>query len=164
MGKLSLVAGALRRLPEAASLIRQHGRPPGVLYFGGSPGDDLLATAVVQQWHKVRGTKPWYLTRHPALFEGNPDVGLVRDYAPELAGALSFLGVERVRLKYHDYDAAEDRSVAPKDHIINLMGQSAKLPAMLNPVPRIYLTVEEFEKARRSKPFLVLQSSVLGRR
>jgi hypothetical protein len=132
-----------------------------VLYFGEAPGDDLLATAVLRHWHEVRGSRAWYLTRHPQIFQGNRDVGLVLDYSPELAGALNVLGVPRRRLTYHPYDPATDRSVAPRDvHIINLMCQAAGLPAIADPVPVLTLAPEEIVRAGRTR--VAVQSSVMG--
>ncbi len=157
------LARAAALLPRAASLVRTHGRPPAVLYFGEAPGDDLLATAVIRQWRAVRGSRPWYLTRHPELFEGNPDVGVVLGYSPELAGALRVLGVPRRRLTYHTYDAAADRSIAPPGvHIINLMCDAAGLPRLEEPVPSLTLSPDEIQRATR--PRIIVQSSVMGAR
>jgi ADP-heptose:LPS heptosyltransferase len=148
-------------LPRAASLVRSYGRPPAVLYFGEAPGDDLLATAVVRQWRAVHGTRPWYMTRHPQLFAGNPDVGLVLEYSPELAGALRATGARRRRLTYHVYDPSADRSIAPADtHIINLMCAAAGLPAIEDPAP--VLNLDSSEIVRGARPRVIVQSSVLG--
>ncbi len=164
IARLRQVARAAQLVPRAADLVRRHGRPPAVLYFGEAPGDDLMATAVVAQWRKVRGTRPWYLTRHPGLFDNHPDVGLVLDYAPELAGALSLLGVPRVRLWYHTYDAATDRTVGtPGVHLINLMCASAGLPFLVDPAPLFYFARDE-RPPRAAMPRLVIQSSVMAAR
>jgi hypothetical protein len=161
MGRLRQAARVGTLLPRAAALIRQHGRPPAAIYFGESPGDDLLATAVIRQWRRVHGTRPWYLTRHPSLFAGNQDVGLVLDYSPELAGALRVLGVPRRRLAYHRYDPSTDRSEAPDGiHIINLMCQAAGLPSIDDPAPVLSLSPNEI--ARSTRPRIVVQSSGLG--
>lgn len=162
MPRVTQILGALPLLPRAASLIARHGRPEAVLYFGESPGDDLLATAVLRQWRQVRGTRVWYLTRHPDLFSGNPDVALTQDYSPPLAGALSALGVRRIRLQYHHYDPAQDRSIASADHIVNLMCRSAGLPPLDDPSPVLHLTDEERARARRPRAYIAVQSSVLS--
>jgi hypothetical protein len=151
--------GAAALLPRAASLIKQYGRPAAVLYFGIAPGDDVLATAVLRQWHRIHGTRPAYLTNHPSLFEGNPDVAWTAPYSPALAGALSLLGVTRKRLKYHDYDAAEDRSVGPAGHLIDLMCASVGLPATDDPTPCIFLRPDELDRPSRSSPRVAVQSS-----
>jgi hypothetical protein len=159
---LRLLTRVAARLPRAADLLRRHGRPPAVLYFGEAPGDDLLATAVLRQWVQVRGTQPWYLTRHPQIFAGNPDAGLVLDYSPELAGALRAFGVPRRRLTYHRYDPATDRSLAPRDvHIVNLMCAAAGLPPIAGePAPILPLDPSEIVGA--ASPRIAVQSSALG--
>lgn len=162
MRRLRQLTAAAAELPRAAALIGRHGRPDAVLYFGESPGDDLLATAVVRQWRHVRGTRPWYLTSHPDLFTGNLDVALTPGYSPALAGALSLFGVRRVRLKYHDYDATEDRSLAPPGHIINLMCASAGLPPLDDPRPVLTLSPAEVAACAIPTPYVAVQSSVLS--
>src|SRR5262249_8491485 len=162
IARLRQFARAAQLVPRAADLVRRHGRPPAVLYFGEAPGDDLMATAVIAQWHKVRGTRPWYLTRYPGLFEHNPDVGLVLGYDPALAGALALLGVPRVRLRYHTYDAATDRTVGtPRVHLIDLMCESANLPRLAEPTPLFYFADGE-RPPRAPSPRLVVQSSVMA--
>jgi ADP-heptose:LPS heptosyltransferase len=101
------------------------------------------------------------LTRHPSLFAGNPDVGLVLEYSPELAGAVSLFGIPRRRLTYHQYDPATDRSLAPQGiHIINLMCHAAGLPPVENPAPTLVLASDEV--VRTNRPRIAVQSSVLG--
>jgi hypothetical protein len=156
------VARSLFVIPHAASLLRRHGRPAAVLYFGVAPGDDLLATAVLRQWSRVRGGRAAYLTNHPALFEGNPDVAWTAPYSPHLAGALAALGVPRRRLKYHDYDPAQDRSLAGPDHIVNLMCASAGLPPTTDVAPRVFLSDEERRAWLPARRRVAVQSSALS--
>jgi hypothetical protein len=159
--RLSHVAGALLRIPRALSLIRRHGRPGAIFYFGESPGDDLLATAVARHWREVRGSRAAYLTRYPELFAGNTDIAFTAPFDPLLAGAFQALGVPRHRLQYHVYDPTTDRSLAPRDtHIINLMCRSAGLPPIASPVPIVHLA--DAEIARPVRRSIVLQSSVLS--
>lgn len=160
MARPSQLAPALMLVPRAAALVARYGRPPAVLYFGGSPGDDLLATAVVRQWRTVHGSRPWYLTHHTPLFDGHPDIGLTLDYSPPLAGALSLFGTRRIRLKYHDYDARDDRSRAPAGHIINLMCASAGLPPLEDPAPVLALSPGEIAARGLPAPYVAVQSSV----
>jgi hypothetical protein len=164
IARLRQLARAAQLVPRAADLVRRRGRPPAVLYFGEAPGDDLMATAVLAQWRTVRGTRPWYLTRHPGLFDHNPDVGLVLEYEPDLAGALSMLGVPRVRLRYHTYDAAADRTVGtPGVHLINLMCESAELPRLVDPAP-VFFFADGERPTRASAPRIVVHSSVMAAR
>jgi len=158
---LSQFTGALLRVPRALSLIRRHGRPAAMLYFGESPGDDLLATAVLRQWRAVHGTRAAYLTRYPELFAGNTDVAFTAPFDPLLAGAFQALGVPRRRLDYHAYDPLTDRSLAPRDaHIINLMCRSAGLPPLASPAPVLHLADSEISRPARRR--IVVQSSVMS--
>lgn len=159
--RLRRAPAVLTALPRACSLVARHGRPTAVLYFGAAAGDDLLATAVLRQWHRIHGTRAWYLTRHAELFDGNPDVAALGPYTPALAGALQLLGASRHRLLYHQYDAAADRSLAPPGiHIINLMCASAELPPISDPRPVLHLRPEEVVRATRTR--IVVHSSVRG--
>jgi ADP-heptose:LPS heptosyltransferase len=164
IARLRQFARAVQLVPRAADLVRRHGRPAAVLYFGEAPGDDLMATAVIAQWRNVRGSRPWYLTRHPGLFDGNPDVGLVLEYDPALAGALSLLGIRRLRLHYHRYDRTTDRTIGPRGvHLINLMCASAGLPPLPDPAPRFFFDDAE-RPAREATPLVAVQSSVMAAR
>lgn len=161
--RIRQLARAARRLPRAAALIRRHGRPSAVCYFGESPGDDLLATAVLRHWRAVNGTRAAYLTNHPALFDGHPDTAFTAPYDPGLAGALQLLGIPRRRLTYHPYDQTTDRSLAPRDeHIINLMCRAAGLPPASDPRPFLRLAPDEIVRGPRAR--VVVQSSVLSAR
>jgi hypothetical protein len=161
--RIRQLARAALLLPRAADLIRRHGRPSAILYFGESPGDDLLATAVLQQWHNVRGARAAYLTDHPTLFHGNRDTAFTAPFDPALSGALQLLGVPRKRLAYHHYDPDTDRSVAPRgEHIINLMCRAAGLPPVPTPRPVLHLDPAEIVRAPRRR--IVVQSSVLSAR
>ena len=158
------LAGVIARLPRALSLVRRYGRPAAIMYFGESPGDDLLATAVVRQWHRTHGSRAAYLTRYPELFTGNDDVAFTAAYEPLLAGAFQLLGVPRIRLAYHTYDAAADRTVGPPGvHLINLMCESANLPGLVDPAPVFYFADGE-RPARAASPRIVVQSSVMAAR
>jgi len=158
------LAGVIARLPRALSLARRYGRPAAVLYFGESPGDDLLATAVVRQWRRTHGSRVAYLTKYPELFAGNDDVAFTDSYDPLLAGAFQLLSVPRIRLGYHTYDAVTDRTVGPPGvHLINLMCDSASLPRLVDPAPVFHFADGE-RPARAASPRLVVQSSVMAAR
>lgn len=160
---VATAAGVVRRLPRALSLAGRYGRPGAVLYFGESPGDDLLATAVLRQWHQTCGRRAAYLTQYPELFRLNPDVAFTAPYDPALAGALRLLGVPRVRLRYHDYDPQTDRSrPATAGHIVNLMCRAAGLPPVDDPTPLLHLDPAEIPPAPRRR--VVMQSSVRSSR
>jgi ADP-heptose:LPS heptosyltransferase len=133
------------------------------MYFGESPGDDLLATAAIRQWRRTHRSRVAYLTHYPELFAGNDDVVFTAPYDPLLAGAFQLLGVQRIRLAYHTYDPETDRSIAPAGtHLINLMCASAGLPPIEKPLP--ILNLDPTERQLTRYPRVVIQSSVMSAR
>jgi glycosyl transferase family 9 (putative heptosyltransferase) len=133
-------AAALAAMPGVLAEIANAGRPRTLVYFGGSPGDDLLCTPVIDGLVAAGAGPLWMMSNHPDLFRHNPSVAHVVPFDDAAAYALAMLGVRRVRLRYHDYDAADDRSLAPAEHIIRLLARRAGLdPAGITPAPRVYL-------------------------
>jgi len=130
-----------------------------VVYFGNAPGDDLLCTPVLEALVASGQSPVWMMTRHPDLFRGNPSVARVLPYDEPLAYALALLGVRRLRLRYHDYDAAHDRSVAPSEHIIRLMARRAGLDESIALAPRVYLDGQERAWGRFGARQIAIQSS-----
>src|SRR5580698_7970503 len=53
--------------------IRQ-GRPEKLIYFGVSPGDDLLCTAITHELAGRKQKKIWMMSNYPELFDGNASV------------------------------------------------------------------------------------------
>jgi ADP-heptose:LPS heptosyltransferase len=133
------------------------------MYFGESPGDDLLATAVLRQWRVTHGSRAAYLTRYPELFSGNDDVAFTTSYDPLLAGAFQLLGAARIRLAYHRFDAGTHRSIAPSGtHVINLMCAAAHLPLLERPLPILNLRAAERHGGQNRR--VVVQSSGMSAR
>lgn len=153
---------AARALPRAIAEISRHGRPAALVYFGQAAGDDLMCTAVVDALVES-GTHPvWMMSGRPDLFRHNPTVTHVAPYDEGLAYALSLLGVRRIRLRYHDYVPAEDRSIAPNDHIIRLMARRAGVDERVRITPRLYLDAEERDAGRIAPRQIAIQSSARG--
>jgi hypothetical protein len=50
------------------------GRPEYAIFFGHGIGDDLLCTAVARELKKRGAGKIVMFSRHPSLFERNPDI------------------------------------------------------------------------------------------
>jgi hypothetical protein len=60
-----------------AELVRR-GRPRHVVrFYGDTPGDDLMCTAVLREMRRRGYRSIWMMSRFPELFEGNPDVDRV---------------------------------------------------------------------------------------
>lgn len=155
-------AGAARAMPRAIEAIAKHGRPAALVYFGQAAGDDLMCTAVVDAL-VAGGTQPvWMMTTRPEIFRNNPTVAHVVAYDEALAYALALLGVRRIRLRYHDYVADEDRSLAPPEHIIRLMARRAGVEDRVQLAPRLYLDDEERARGRFGPRQIAIQSSARG--
>ena len=153
-------AGAAAAMPRALAEIARVGRPAALVYFGQAPGDDLLCTPVLDAL-AATGTRPvWMMSNHPDVFRHNPSVAHVVPYDDALAYALVMLGVRRIRLRYHDYLAADDRSIAPAEHIIRLMARQAGIePSAVALAPRIYLDDAERSWGRFGERQIAIQSS-----
>jgi ADP-heptose:LPS heptosyltransferase len=153
-------AAAAGAIPRALAEIARAGRPAALVYFGLAPGDDLLCTPVLDAL-AAAGTRPlWMMSNHPDLFRHNPSVAHVVPYDDALARALAMLGVRRMRLRYHDYLPADDRSIAPAEHIIRLMARRAGIdPSAVALTPRLYLDDTERAWGRFGDRQIAIQSS-----
>ena len=157
-----IAAGAVRRLPAAARLLAGSPRPAALVWFGAAPGDDLLLTPVLRALHESGRAPLWVMSRHPGLFAGNPHVARVVPYDDALAAALGLLGVPRLRLRYHEYDAAADRSLAPPEHVIALLARRAGVEGRVRLAPELYLTPEESARGRLAPRQVAIQSTGRG--
>jgi hypothetical protein len=150
---------AAAALPTAIGAIARHGRPRTLVYFGAAPGDDLLCTPIIDALAASGGAPVWMMSNHPGLFRGNPSVAHVVPYDDGLAWTLGALGVRRLRLRYHEYDPATDRSPAPADHIIRLMARRAGVESSVKIAPRIYLDESERGWGKFGERQIAIQSS-----
>jgi len=155
-------ADAVVALPRALAHLADAGRPRTLVYFGGSPGDDLLCTPVIDALVASGRGPVWMMSHHPALFTHNPAVTRVLPYDEALAYALSLAGVDRRRLRYHEYDPSDDRSLAPREHIIRLLARRAGVDpdaANVALAPRIYLDEQERSWGRFGDRQIAIQST-----
>lgn len=157
-----LAAAAARRLPAAARLLAGAPRPAALVWFGAAAGDDLLLTPVLRALYESGRRPLWVMSRHPELFAGNPFVARVVPYDDALAAALGMLGVRRLRLRYHEYDAAQDRSLAPPEHLIALMARRAGVEGRVRLEPELYLTPEESARGRIAPRQVAIHSTGRG--
>jgi hypothetical protein len=153
---------ALGKLPTAVRLVRERGKPAAVVYFGGAPGDDLLLTPVLRALHQDGRGPTWVMSSHPGLFAGNPHVASVLPFDDGLARALSLLGVRRMRLRYHDYLPAEDRSVAPDEHIVRLLARRAGIGREIDVSPQVFLTPAELAAGHVAPRQVAIHSTAQG--
>lgn len=164
--KLRQVGGFLRRLgAEAPFWLKVRltcGLPELLLYFGYSPGDDMLCTAVVHELNK-RGRKGiWVMSKSPDLFEGNDEVARVVPADPRYERFARFHGCEFRELEYAPYDRAADRSLPPTRHIIAEMCVRAGIQGRIEMRPYLHLTAAECANGTWAKGKIAIQSSGMG--
>ena len=120
------------------------GRPAQVLFFGHGIGDDLLCTAVARELKK-RGTgRIVMFSRHPALFEKNPDVAAVYGLDHATIGRRRRWGYPSVVPYYASLEADGDREKFHNEHFIVTMCRMAGVRGTVDLRP--YLTLEPEEK------------------
>ncbi len=141
--------------------IRQ-GRPEKLIYFGVSPGDDLLCTAITHELAGRRQKKIWMMSNYPELFDGNASVARVvpvesryREYAGLTGGADQFVQYSEVRPEL-------DMSVPPGRHIIAELCVSAKISGEIALRPYLYLTEAEKKNAAWARGMIAIQSGGLA--
>jgi len=161
---LRALGGGVTALPRALRHIARAGRPRALVYFGLAPGDDLLCTAVTEALAATGVTPLWMMSNHADLFLNNPTIAHVVPYDDALAYALALLGVRRLRLRYHDYDPVEDRTIAPPEHFIRLMARRAGVQDRVELNPRIHLDASELAFGRLGARQLAIQSTARSAR
>jgi hypothetical protein len=149
---------------EAVRVMREAGPVRTLMAFGGAPGDDLLCTVPLREL-KRRQPKMQIamLTRHPALFQGSPDVARVlpkNNYSIE--PILRGLGYRCIVPHYTAYDEETDKDRRPEGHILKVMCRQAGIKGDVTVRPYLYLTEAEKQKGKIAARQICVQSSVNG--
>ncbi|MGH7117642.1 MAG: glycosyltransferase family 9 protein [Acetobacteraceae bacterium] len=143
-------------------------RPAMLIYFGFSPGDDLLCTSIMQELRK-RGKGPALMvSNHRGLFAGRPDAAYVHPlwrrydrHGSTISICRRFARIWGGRLVRPEYapplDA--DHSTPPSRHIIAEMCARAGIAGPVAVRPYLLLTEEERARARFASGRIVIQSS-----
>jgi len=138
------------------------GRPDCVLFFGYGVGDDLLCSGVARELKK-RGVKKIVLfSKHPSLFQGNPDISGVYNWGHPSLGRLQYHGHHCCVLQYGGYDPKSDRDLYANEHLLTTMCRKAGVTGTIQLHPRIVLSESEKEKGRLFERQAVIQSTGLG--
>jgi hypothetical protein len=160
--KLSALWHFRGRFPWALKIALTEGRPNNLIYFGISPGDDLLCTAVLHELASRHREKIWMMSNYPELFAGNASVAHVvpvedryREYAGLLESKYEFLQYAAVRPE-------QDMSVPPARHIIAELCASAKITGRVALRPYFFLTETEKKKYDWAQGMIAIQSSGLA--
>ena len=119
------------------------GRPEHVLFFGHGIGDDLLCTAVARELKKRGAGRIVMLSRHPSLFQNNPDIHAVYRRGYPTAGRRRYAGYSTIIPQYARYDPLTDKDFNPRAHFIETMCGMAGISGELEIKPYIHLTDDE---------------------
>lgn len=116
-----------------------------VHFWGHTPGDDLMCTAVLREGRQRGRRGQWMMSRFPALFERNPDVDQVVPFDWRYERLITWVRGRDTYVHYGHYDEAADRNPVPERHIIALLCQTAGItgPVALRP----YLNLSDAERA-----------------
>ena len=145
-----------------AELVRG-GRPRHVLHFyGRSPGDDLMCTAVLREMRRRGYRSVWMMSRFPELFEGNPDVDRVVPHDERYDRYVRWMGGRSWYVHYGGHDHERDQSPIPTQHIIAKMCASCELTGEVALRPYLHLSDEERAAGRLAPRQIVLHSSGLS--
>lgn len=138
------------------------GRPEHVLFFGHGIGDDLLCTAVARELKK-RGTgRIVMLSKHPSLYQKNPDIHAVYRRGYPTAGRRRYAGYSTIIPQFSNYDMASDKDVFKQEHIIATMCRIAGITGTIELRPYLTLSSEEIQQGKISERQAVIQSAGLA--
>jgi hypothetical protein len=144
----------------AASELVRHGRPRELVHFyGQTPGDDLMCTAVLHEMRRRGRRDIWMMSRFPELFARNPDVGAVVPFDERYERLVAWVGGRSWYAHYGGHDHEADRSPIPERHIIALMCQSVGITGAVKLRPYLNLSADEREVGRIGQRQIALHSS-----
>jgi Glycosyltransferase family 9 (heptosyltransferase) len=150
----------------------QYGLPGNILFFGLSPGDDLLCTIVLRELRQRGSGALLMMSNFPELFEGNRDAAYVVPAGPNYddnAQVRRFhrfadvWGCSFTELKYAPFDL-KDNSAVPRQHIVAELCASAGMTGRVAIRPYLILTEREKELASWAAGKIAIQSSGLAAR
>jgi hypothetical protein len=150
----------LKNGPWAAGELVRHGRPRHLVrFYGQTPGDDLMCTAVLREMRQRGRRDIWMMSRFPELFDRNPDVDVVVPYDERYERFAEWMGGRAWYANYGGHDHEEDRSPFPERHIIALMCQSCGISGPVTLRPYLHLSDEEKAAGRIAPKQIALHSS-----
>jgi hypothetical protein len=153
-------------------IIRGMRLPSIVLFFGFSPGDDLLCTAVLRELRKRGIRASLMLSNYPDIFKGSHDAADVIEVGSQSCANLKITRFQRFakawsrsfrRLEYAPFDLV-DQSIPPKRHIIAELCAGAGITGPVSVRPYLFLNRAEKEFGAWACGKIVIQSSGLSAR
>ena len=146
----------------AAKTALTQGRPKSLIYFGISPGDDLLCTSVLHELACRNHRNIWMMSNYPELFSGNASVTRVVPAADRYREYAGLLGAHYKFVQYAAVCPEEDRSVPPARHIIAELCASAGIKGQVALRPYYYPTETEMKNSFWAQGMIAIQTSGLA--
>lgn len=138
------------------------GLPDTLIYFGNTPGDDLLCTAVLRELRR-RDRKVCMISNFSELFDGTNDASHIVPNDGDYELFARDWRRDYRALEYAHYDG-DDRSEVPQRHIIAELCARAGITGTVTVRPHLILTDAEKSSAAWAKGRIVIQSSGLAAR
>ena len=161
-GAEKFVRALLRHGSWAAAELRR-GRPRHLVHFyGNTPGDDLMCTAVLHEMRRRGARGLWMMTRFAELFAGNPDVDRVVPFDERYHGLLRVVKGRSWYAHYGGHDEVADQSPIPRQHILALLCHACGITGDVTLRPYLHLTESERNAGRLRPRQIALHSSGLS--
>ena len=138
------------------------GFPRHYIQGTGGIGDDLMCTTVCRELKKRGSGSLAMTTRHPGLFEKNPDVDHIVHHSNPRLEFWSNAGLPYKRMGYAAYDPMTDRDEPPAEHVLIKLCKLAGIGGPVELRPYLFLTKEEFSAGKLADNQVVIQSSGLS--
>jgi ADP-heptose:LPS heptosyltransferase len=151
---LSPFAGVVNRL--------RHGVPSRFFQGAGRMGDDLMCSTAFRELRKRSKRSIAMVTRHPGLFEKNPDVEKILRQTDDRLNRWGRAGLPVVTLSHTGYDAEQDLDLPPDEHILMRVCRLAGVRGPVELRPYIFLTPAEQAAGRLAENQVAVQSTGLA--
>lgn len=135
-----------------------------MLYFGRSPGDDLLCTGLIRELSKRGQRNIWMMSNHPDLFLGNPDIQHVLPVEGRCERFAQKWRLNYRYLEYAQYEPTNDRTTSPVRHAIAELCFRMDLDGPVALRPFLHLSSGETAAAQWANGKVCIQSSGLAAR
>lgn len=140
------------------------GLPELMLYFGRSPGDDLLCTGLIRELSKRGQRNIWMMSNHPDLFAGNPDIQHVLPVEGRCERFAHRWRLNYRYLEYGSFEPAHDRMTPPTHHIIAELCVRMAIQGSVALRPFLHLSPREMAHGQWATSKICIQSSGLAAR
>ena len=142
-----MIKTRIQTIWDTLRLIKKHGVPDYILYFGDSLGDNLLLTIVAKALY-ARGYKNiWIRSAHEIIFHNNPYIKnvLPPGYPISTLVLTKFFHTQIRSLNYGSYSSVTDQDTIPDKHIALKMMENLPIIGNVECVPYVNINAKKLE-------------------